>query len=301
MEKKREELVKDSERVAFGSSSWWGKSERPAGRESALETEEIPAGYGVTRLVLLVRDPYWIHAYWEIGTADLERALSEAVAPFKRILRVYEGCQGKPEHFDIELNELASNWYINVSPDREYRAELGLIDSSERFISLAFSNPVKTPPAGMSSVIDEKWRSVSEEYYEKMYALSGGLEIGKSSLELRRMLEERLRSEMASGAVSSFGASPVKRAGEAKERGFWFVLDAELIIYGATVPNAHVTVQGKPVELRPDGSFTLRFAFPDGTQRIEARAVSPDGIEERVIIPVVTRTTEVPEPKTCGR
>jgi hypothetical protein len=85
-----------------------------------------------------------------------------------------------------------------------------------------------------------------------------------------------------------------------KERGFWFVLDAELIVYGATAPDAAVTVQGRPVKLRPDGSFTLRFALPDGTQRIEATARSADGVEERTITPTVTRTTEVPEPVLRG-
>jgi len=40
-----------------------------------------------------------------------------------------------------------------------------------------------------------------------------------------------------------------------KERKFWFQLDAELIVYGATEPNARVTLQGEPVKLRPDGTF----------------------------------------------
>ena len=31
---------------------------------------QLPHGYNRTRIVLLVRDPYWLHCYWEIGSAE---------------------------------------------------------------------------------------------------------------------------------------------------------------------------------------------------------------------------------------
>ena len=40
------------------------------------------------------------------------------------------------------------------------------------------------------------------------------------------------------------------------------VLDAELILYGKGRPTTKVFVQGRPVQVRPDGSFTVRFALP---------------------------------------
>ena len=282
-----------------GSSSTAAPSYTPA-----PDHEEIPHGYGTDCAVLLVRDPSWVHAYWEITPQTYDQALvSLDLQPWEsasRVLRVYDvaGTEFTGHNanlfFDIRLDEWARNWYFRVDPNRSYCAELGLLSPSGAFALLARSNTVKTPRAGMSEIIDEKWGTVGEDYYNRMYALSGGFDVGKSSLELRRMLEERLRSELASGAVSSFGGSPVKKG--QKERGFWFVLDAELIVYGATAPDASVTVQGRPVKLRPDGSFTLRFALPDGVQRIDATAVSADGLEERSIVPTVTRTTEVPEP-----
>ena len=60
---------------------------------------------------------------------------------------------------------------------------------------------------------------------------------------------------------------------------------------GATEPDAKVTVQGVPVRLRPDGTFTMRFQLPDGVQEIPAIAVSRDGLSERQITPTVTRST----------
>jgi hypothetical protein len=125
--------------------------------------------------------------------------------------------------------------------------------------------------------------------FEKMYALSGGLDPGQSSAELVGEMHRRLRAEGASGAVSSFGASPLGKA--EKIAGFWFTLDCELVVYGATEPDATVTLQGQPVKLRPDGTFTVRMMLPDGLQEIETVATSADGSEERIITPVVSRTT----------
>jgi hypothetical protein len=48
--------------------------------------------------------------------------------------------------------------------------------------------------------------------------------------------------------------------------------------------------------LRPDGTFSLRFALPDGKIVLDAHAVSADGVEEQTIIPRVERNTERPEP-----
>ena len=44
-------------------------------------------------------------------------------------------------------------------------------------------------------------------------------------------------------------------------------------------------------DLRPDGTFTLRFQLPDGVQELPCVALSADGISERTITPVVRRQT----------
>jgi len=62
-------------------------------------------------------------------------------------------------------------------------------------------------------------------------------------------------------------AQPQRARGEeevAKERAFWLVADAELIVFGATDPRATVTLGGQRIRLREDGSFSVRMAFPDG-------------------------------------
>jgi uncharacterized protein len=74
-----------------------------------------------------------------------------------------------------------------------------------------------------------------------------------------------------------------------------FAVDAELIVFGVTDANAHVTLQGEPVPLREDGSFTVRMALPDRRQVIPVIASSPDGVEQRTIILAVERNTKMLE------
>jgi len=83
------------------------------------------------------------------------------------------------------------------------------------------------------------------------------------------------RMELPSSAAVP--APPAAGAG----RRFWFNINAELVVYGATEPDARVTVDGEPVALRPDGSFTLRFALPDGEYALHAVAEAADGVEHR--------------------
>jgi hypothetical protein len=84
----------------------------------------------------------------------------------------------------------------------------------------------------------------------------------------------------ARAELPSSAAVPVPPAAGAGRR-FWFNINAELIVYGATEPDARVTVDGEPVALRPDGSFTLRFALPDGEYALQAVAEAADGAEHR--------------------
>jgi hypothetical protein len=59
-------------------------------------------------------------------------------------------------------------------------------------------------------------------------------------------------------------------------KGFWFNVNAELIIYGATEANAQVAIAGRPIKLRPDGTFSCQFALPDGDHTLAAMALSPE-------------------------
>jgi hypothetical protein len=271
---------------------------------SAKVPRDLPAGYGKDRIVVMVRDPYWLHCYWELTRHAIQRAeaaLGQEWHTAKPILRLLD--VGRHETTsaaestvrDIDIHGGCNNWYIDVSsPPRSFRVDIGYLARSGRFYVLARSNVVSTPRAGVSDVIDENWADIDQKKADRIYAMSGGFDPTASSLELKQLFEERLRRPLGSPAVTSFGSGGLLPGG--KSRKFWFQLDAELIVYGATEPNARVTLQGEPVKLRHDGTFTMRFSLPDSRQIIPAVATSPDGMEERTIVLAVERNTKQLEP-----
>ncbi|HZT82869.1 MAG TPA: DUF4912 domain-containing protein [Gemmataceae bacterium] len=273
---------------------------------SAKIPKDLPAGYGKDRIVVMVRDPYWLHAYWELTRQAVQRAEAalgqewHTARPILRLLDVSShDTTSTAESIvrDIDIHGGCNNWYIDVNnPPRSYRVDIGYLARSGRFYVLARSNVVSTPRAGVSDVIDENWSDIDSSKADRIYAMSAGFDPTASSLELKQLFEERLRRPLGSPAVSSFGSGAFGFGG--KGRKFWFQLDAELIVYGATEPNARVTLQGEPVKLRPDGTFTMRFSLPDSRQIIPAVAISPDGVEERTIVLAVERNTKHLEPTT---
>ncbi|MBW4587056.1 DUF4912 domain-containing protein [Aetokthonos hydrillicola Thurmond2011] len=80
-----------------------------------------------------------------------------------------------------------------------------------------------------------------------------------------------------SGVGFSASAIPMR------PRKFWLIADAELIVYGATEPDATVTIGGRPIKLNPDGTFRFQMSFQDGLIDYPIMAVAADGEQTRSI------------------
>ena len=182
-------------------------------RPASAPEFHIPAGYGDNRIVLITRDPWWVYTYWEIERQKEEEVRNTVRAKGfdnpKSILRVYDvtdiNFNGSNAHsfFDIELKGLANNWYIEVGkPNRSWVADIGLLTPPGDFFLLARSNAVHTPRFGMSEVTDEEWFCPAEDYW-KMFGIAGGGKLGKSSIELKEIIEKKIKEQISSGAVSS--------------------------------------------------------------------------------------------------
>lgn len=262
---------------------------------------ELPENYGDDRIIAMVRDPYWVHVYWELSRRAIQRveaALGQDWYRAKPILRIYDvtsedTTSSAEKHVrDIEVHGGVSHWYIDIKGiNRSYRIDIGYVTEKSRFFVLARSNVVTMPKPGISDQVDENWKSVQMEA-ERILAMSGGQDPEMDNVELRKMFEERFRRPMSSGSLSSYGSGAL---GEI-HGDFHFEIDAELIVYGSTVPTAKVCLQGQPVQVRPDGSFTMRFALPDGRQILPAVARTNDGVEVRTIILAIERNTKELEP-----
>ena len=180
-----------------------------------VDTCGIPSRYGDNKIVLLVRDPWWIYTYWEV-TPERENEVLEAIrragqSKEKVALRVYDvtGMSLPSTHcfFDIEIGGLANNWYIDVGkPDREWIVELGVRTREGNFFMLVRSNTVRTPRFGLSDVLDEEWM-MPDDLYRKLLSLTGSLEYQKNSLSVREGWERYLRSIASSGSVAHLAVS----------------------------------------------------------------------------------------------
>jgi hypothetical protein len=101
----------------------------------------------------------------------------------------------------------------------------------------------------------------------------------------------------ASGAgLTASGAGLFSGSLPKRPRQFWLVADAELIVYGATEPDAHVTIGSRSIELTPEGTFRFQMSFQDGLIDYPIRAVAADGEQTRSIQMRFTR--ETPERRT---
>jgi hypothetical protein len=260
------------------------------GNESrAIETD---------RLVVMVRDPYWLQAYWELAPRNVERAQAalgqnwHTARPVLRLFRVDSDGMGLPER-DIAIHGGVSHWYIDVTdPPNEFRLEIGYLGTAGQFYCLARSNSVTTPPAGTSDSVDENWVDVDENA-DRIFAMSGGYKPQGTSLELQELLEERLRRPMGTPMETRFGSGAARVLTNLPE--LPLAIDAELLVFGFTHPHAHLTLQGEPLPVRPDGSFTARMSLSDRRQVIPVVASSPDGVEQQTIILAIERNTKVLE------
>lgn len=255
------------------------------------------------RIVLMVRDPYWLQVSWQVTRTSVKRAeaaLAEHWHTARPILRLMEVDGGSTTSTaervvrEIDVHGGVTNWYIDVpNPPLSYRADLGYIAANGKFFSIARSNSVSTPAPDTADAIDENWSDIAENY-EKIYAMSGGYSEESSSGDLQELFEERLQRPMVSPSGNQFGAGADRVLN--KHRDFRFNVDAEMIVFGATKADARVTLAGEPVKLRPDGTFTIRLSMPDKRQVLPIVSSSADGVEQRTVVIAVERNTKVLEP-----
>jgi hypothetical protein len=152
--------------------------------------------------------------------------------------------------------------------------------------------------------VASKWSPAQESALGEIVSLDEVRRVWVGSLEITELIRRQLDHGVSSitaaelgrhgapgGAVTSV-SSPFGGEQPAA-KGFWFNINAELIIYGATERDAKVTIGGRKIKLRPDGSFSYRFALPDGKYDLPVVAVSADGTDGRAAELKFSRSTEI--------
>ncbi|MBU4271251.1 MAG: DUF4912 domain-containing protein [Planctomycetes bacterium] len=255
------------------------------------------------RLIVMVRDSYWLHAYWELSRKSIERAkvaLGQYWHGARPVLRVCEVLREgvttstRQPIRDIEIHGGVHNWYIDVgNPPKNYQLDIGYLTSEGKFFCVARSNVVTTPPAAAGDAFDQNWADVAKDF-DRIFALSGGYSQPESNSDLKELFEERLQRPIGDPVTVQFGPGAAGHSANCSD--FEFQVDTELIVHGVTRPDAHVTLRGEPVRLRSDGSFAVRFNLPNRRHVLPMVASSRDGAEQRTIVLAVDRNTKVMEP-----
>ncbi|MCL2388927.1 MAG: DUF4912 domain-containing protein [Elusimicrobia bacterium] len=277
-----------------------------------IDTTGLPSTYNDTKIVILPRDPVWLFVYWEVPKAKIEELKNACGSDFdaaRLTVRVYDITDisftgdNANRTFDVSVNPNSENWYINVGEhNRVWCADIGYIVAGGKFISVARSNPIAMPRQGVSAITDEQWGLLKLEF-DKLFKLTGG---NLSSAELVALMRARWeqitnlslpssRGALPSSSLSSMALPAQNREhpqSQHKNKNFWLKADTEIIIYGATEPDAELSVQGKHVPLSKDGSFTLRFYLKDGEHSYPIEATSSCKTMQKKITFVVKRETK---------
>ncbi|MEM6689332.1 MAG: DUF4912 domain-containing protein [Planctomycetota bacterium] len=250
------------------------------------------------RVILMVRDAYWLQATWEITRASIDRARAAlgsqwiTATPILRVLTVGDIKNNSAESVarEIKIHGGVNNWYIDVDdPPTRFRVVIGYASADGQFYTLCRSNIVETPKPGDCERIDEHWGDIAEDY-ERIYSLSGGYEDDGS--DLRDVFEERLKRPMP---LKGNQGSTINEPSLLRQNKLPFEVDAELIVFGRTITDATVQVAGRPVKLQSDGSFTVRLELPDKRQVLPVTAETRDGLRQRTTVVAIERNTKVME------
>jgi len=139
----------------------------------------FPDTHGEDLIALMVRDPYWLFAYWEFSPDLNDRLLSrlgeETLRNSRLVLRVYDvtgvDAENPVGYHDIDVAPGARDWYINVTHvESDYCIDIGLILPDGSFLVIARSNRVSLPPIGPSAEVDEQW--VTLESLGEIYSVT---------------------------------------------------------------------------------------------------------------------------------
>jgi hypothetical protein len=296
-----------------------GAGEAPQLPGLGAELPPSPSSQGETRVVFLPRDPQWAYVFWEISSADRESALAAGAGSLVLRLEDVTGRQDGHAHphtlQEVVVDAGAHEWYLPVPlSDRDYRVELGFRRTGGGWISLALSGVARMPAQGPSGIVADRFIPFSLEegvtsipvaegppspalgLHERLYQQASGAHrrLGHGS---EGFLQQRHdEGAAAAGQRSGVGlwASGRNDSGAglaARQRSFWLVADAELIVYGATEPSALLRIGEEVVPLSSDGTFKVQVPFRDGEQIYPISAVAADGVQKRSITLGFSRTT----------
>jgi hypothetical protein len=287
----------------------------PAFPTQAVPTPAVPQIPEASWVALLPQDHQWAVVRWQIQDQDRERALAAGGQDLALRLTDVTGSEDGQAHphtlQQVVVMPGAREWHLPVPlGDRDYRVELGWRTAEGGWVSLVFSSVVRMPAEAENMVVPFHSFTLAESeapapwttplaapgLHERLYqqASASRVRLGVGSEAFQEHGDQGFPG--AGGQLSAAGlwASGREASGAgipARQRSFWLVADAELIVYGATDPAATLSVGDRVVPLEEDGTFHFHATFPDGDQHYPIRALAADGEQRRSITLDFRRST----------
>jgi len=117
----------------------------PAGKWPPAPFECLPSEYGENGITLMVVNPSKLFAFWEVGEDTLQIFHGELKIRLYDITGIDLDSMDANSCIDISVNDRIGDGYINVSPGKDYIADIGIVYSKGIFITVARSLKVSTP------------------------------------------------------------------------------------------------------------------------------------------------------------
>jgi uncharacterized protein len=280
-------------------------------RDIDKDLPELSMGYGDGAIHLMPRDPKWLFCYWDITEQQrIEKGKNNSGLLYLRLHDVthvvFNGYNSWSIH-QFALNEESRWWYLPVpSNGRHFIAEIGYLFNDGAWNSLGYSVTIVPPPGESSPWVhdvfvtlpfDKPLPAPSEQEIsgwigdtlpsiETHPSIPGwGTPVSPESYKIshNELSIHGIDSPTSHGAygVSSFVTITEQNKVLSE---FPFILDADLRVFGATLPTAKLLIDGKPGELSKEGTFNISLAFPDGKQSHTFTAVSDKGEKKSITI-----------------
>ncbi len=287
--------------------------------------------FGEARLWLVARDPRWVFAYWEFVPSEHPEAIgADGIARFSlRILGNSDSVETETEiHPDqgniyLPVNDANSNYTAELgfytksgvwcfiaksgttyTPPNE-NSEEGVVEFAKIPATLPLGSVhkiMRREPAASGLARVQRFSEWTRDQERMLISLlaadvaAGGKPEGRAARARSRMVPRPPAKEIPLALWAQLDApassSPVESPSSWHAPELPLHLNAELIFYGGTAPNASLTIAGKPVELRHDGTFRVHCRLPDGEFEIPIVARSADGTRTRNAVLRFSRETE---------
>lgn len=273
------------------------------GAKLEVENDKIAHSFNPEYLVLMQKDPNWMHVFWEVSE---ERVKAAAKGKAKLVLRLFDVSsdltvrKSKQKRFrDVVVPADARSWYVETSEAKANVAVLGTV-SGNKFTPIVESEPVVTfdknaaAPAADDAFVKASLGGATLGNFMSSGFSSQTANSWLESLRLGSSSESFFSGALSSAALAQGGNADIMTAKDSVNYGkdFFLWVKTRLIVYGGTRPDAHLQVRGEPFPLNPDGTFSFEEDLPDCTKIIPVFATDKDGDFPTTIVPIVVKRTE---------